>query len=416
MTAPPTAAERRIWVKMRAFATCALLGPLTLTDTGSMKKAGWIFLLLAAAVVAGGARYWLIDNQDDRAGRDAQGKPPVPVALAIAEVRDMPLLLEVVGRAEAFESVTLMSRVEGQVAAVEYAEGAHVRKGQVLVRLDQADFEAKLRQAEANLARNQAQLAKARADLTRYASLRDQDYVSAEQLGEVEAAAAAAEATVKAERAAVDLARIQLNYTVIRAPFAGVVGARLVFPGTAVKVNETPLLVVNRVQPLYVSFAVPEKYLARLRAALASPPLKVTVSVPGQASSRYEGEVRFLDNVVNTAAGTIQMKATLANKEERLTPGQFINVSLTLDILRDAVTIPAEAVQEGPEGTFVYTVKPDQSAEMRPVEVAATLQGRAAIARGLQAGETVVTEGQLRLSPGAKVKPKQPAGEIPAER
>jgi multidrug efflux system membrane fusion protein len=339
----------------------------------------------------------------------------VPVSLARAEAQDIPLLFEGVGRAEAFEGVTLMSRVEGQVEAVEYTEGAHVRNGQVMVRLDRGDFEAKLRQAEANLARDQALLAKARADLTRYASLKDQDYVSAEQLGEVEAAAAAAAATVKADSAEVDLARLQLNYTVIRAPFSGVAGARLVSPGTAVKVNETPLVVVNRVQPLYVSFAVPEKYLARVRAALASPPLRLTITVPGQAGSPHEGEARFLDNTVNTATGTILMKATLANREERLTPGQFLNVSLTLDILRHAVTIPAEAVQQGPEGSFVYTVRPDQSAEMRPVEVAATVRGRAAIARGLRAGETVVTEGQLRLSPGAKVKPKQPNRE-PAGR
>jgi multidrug efflux system membrane fusion protein len=373
-----------------------------------MKKAGWIFLL-AAVALATGARYWLVQNRGDKA--ETQGKAPVPVTVAKADVRDMPLQLEVVGRAEAFESVTLMSRVEGRVAAVEYREGGHVRKGQVLVRLDRSEFEARLRQAEANLARDLALLAKARADFTRYASLRAQDYVSEEQLGEVEAAAAAAEATVKADNAEVELARLQLSYTVIRAPFSGVAGARLVSPGTAVKVNETPLVVVNRVQPIYVSFAVPEKYLARLRAALASPPLKVTVTVPGQAGSPHEGDARFLDNTVNAATGTILMKATVANREERFTPGQFLNVSLTLDILRDAVTVPAEAVQQGPEGTFVYAVKADQSAEMRPIEVAATLRGRAAVARGLQAGETVVTEGQLRLSPGARVKPRQPAGE-----
>jgi membrane fusion protein, multidrug efflux system len=379
-----------------------------------MKKTGWILLLLAAAL-AGGARHWLFNDRDKPAGEESKDKPPAAVFLATAEVENMPVLLEVVGRAEAYESVTLMSRVDGQVAFVDYTEGQHVRQGQVLVRLDPADFEAKLRQAEANLARDQAQLDKARTDVERYVTLKNQGFVSDEKVGEVRTTAAAAEATVKADRAAVDLARLQRGYTVIHAPFSGVVGARLAFPGTAVKVNETELTVVNRVQPLYVSFAVPEKYLPRLRAAMAASPIAVTVAVPGENGKHFEGEARFMDNAVNTATGTIRMKATLTNKEEHLTPGQFLNVSLTLDILHSAVTIPAEAVQQGPEGTFVYVVKPDQSAEMRPVDVVATQQGRAAIASGLRAGEAVVTEGQLRLSPGAKVKPKQPVGRNPAE-
>jgi multidrug efflux system membrane fusion protein len=378
-----------------------------------MKKAAWIILLLVA--VAGGARYWLLNDQNNSGKKETKDKAPAPVVISQARVEDIPLLLEVVGRAEAYESVTLKSRVDGQVAAVEYTEGRHVEQGQVLVRLDPGDFEARLRQAEANLARDQAQLAKARADVRRYVSLRNQDYVSDEKLGEVQAAAAAAEAATLADKAAVDLARLQLSYSVMRAPFAGVVGARLVFPGTAVKVNETELAVVNRVQPLYVGFAVPEKYLARLRANLRSAPLKVVVNMPGEHERRFEGEARFLDNTVDVTTGTIQMKAVLPNQDEHLTPGQFLNISLALNVLTGVVTVPTEAVQQGPEGTFVYVVKSDQSAELRPVEVIATQQGRAAIGQGLQEGETVVTEGQLRISPGAKVKPKQTAVQKPGD-
>lgn len=374
-----------------------------------VKKAAWLVLLVLVA--AGGARFWLLSDHAQSNGQDNKAKPPAPVALARARVEDMPLLLEVVARAEAFETVTLKSRLDGQVAAVDYREGEHVRQGQVLVRLDPGDLEAKLRQAEANLARDQALVAKARADTERYASLRERSLVSEEKTGEVRTVLAAAEATVKADRAAVDLAKLQLGYATIRAPFAGVVGARLVAPGAAVKVNETELAVVNRVQPLYVSFAVPEKYSARLRAALRAAPVKIAARLPGDAAPPFEGEARFLDNAVDVATSTIQMKAVLPNADELLTPGQFLNVSVPLDTLRSAVTVPAEAVQEGPEGSFVYVVTADQLAELRPVEVAAAQRGRIAIRSGLRAGELVITEGHLRVAPGAKVQPKTAAGQ-----
>ena len=373
--------------------------------SGSTKKTAFL-LLLIAVTLAIGWRLWVISQEDKAKGQD-KPKPPVPVLLAKATVMDVPLLLQVVGRAEAFESVTLKSRVDGQVAAVEYVEGRHVGKGDVLLRLDPADFQARLRQAEANLSRDQAQLAKARADLERYTALKAKGFVSDEKVEEMRTAAAAAEAVVKADQAAVDLARLQLSYAVIRAPFDGVVGERLVFPGTAVKVNDTQLAVVNRVQPLYVSFAVPEKHLPRVRGAMRTAPLKVTVRVPEDADQAFEGEVRFLDNTVDTTTGTIQMKAVLANKDERLTPGQFLDVSLRLDTLHDAVTVPAEAVQQGPEGAFVFVVKADQTTEQRPVHLGVVQQGVAALTEGLKAGETVVTDGFSRITPGAKVKAKE---------
>jgi multidrug efflux system membrane fusion protein len=214
--------------------------------------------------------------------------------------------------------------------------------------------------------------------------------------------------------AALELARLQLGYTTLRAPFAGVVGAKLVFPGAAVKVNDTALAVVNGVRPLYVSFAVPEKHLPNIRAALARGMIPVSVNVPGDNTKSFEGEARFLDNTVDTTTGTIRMKAVLANTGERLTPGQFLNVSLVLDTLRDAVVVPAEAVQQGPDGAFVYVLKADASAEVRKVEIAVVRDGQAAVARGLDSGETVVTDGQLSLTPGGKVKVKTPA--TPAQK
>ncbi len=357
--------------------------------------------LLLAAVASLGA--WFYTHQG---AAKKPAPPPLPVTLVQASRRDLPLVLDVVGRAEAYASVTMKSRVDGQVAAVPYTEGQHVRRGDMLVRLDPADFEARLQQAEANTARDQAQLTKAHSDVLRYTALQERGFVSAEKVGEIRSNEAALAATVRADKAAADAAKLQLSYATLRAPFDGVVGARLVFPGSGVKTNDTALAVVNQVRPLYVSFAAPEKHLPKLRAAIKNGALKVTVAVPGDSSQQFEGEARFLDNAVDTTTGTIQMKATLANPEEKLTPGQFLNVQVVLDVLRDAVVVPVEAVLQGPTGSFLYVVKGDSTVEVRPIDVLATRDGWSAIGKNLRLGETVVTDGQLRLTPGAKVQAK----------
>jgi len=366
-----------------------------------------VFFLAIALVAAGLGSWFFLRTETSPSAKKGPGGMPVPVLMAKADVRDVPLTLEVAGRTEAFESVTVKARVDGQVQAVPFAEGQHVRRGDVLVRLDPADFQAKLRQAEANLARDQAQLAKARTDVGRYVALQSKGFVSEEKVGEMRTAAAAAEAVVNADQAAVDLARLQLEYATVRAPIDGVIGARLVFPGSAVKVNDTGLAVVNRVRPLYVTFAMPEKYLPRLRATIASSraALKTAISLPGDKSTSFAGEVRFVDNTIDAATGTIVLKALLPNQGEALKPGQFVNVSMVLETVAQAITVPAEAVQQGPEGPFLFVVQADSSVQIRKVQLSATQSGLAIVAEGLQAGETVVTDGQLRLTPGAKVKP-----------
>lgn len=336
--------------------------------------------------------------------------PPVPVTVAKAVQQDVPLSLEFVGRAEAFESVTLKARVDGQVASVHFTEGQHVKAGDILLRLDPTDFAARLKQAEANVARDKAQQLKAHNDSQRYEALRNRNFISDEKLADVRTAEAATAANLKADEAALELARAQLSYATIRAPFDGVVGARLVFPGSAVKVNDTTLAVVNRARPLLVTFAVPEKLLPQLKAAVATAggKLPVNVGLPGDKNARFEGELRFVDNAVDTSTGTIQLKATLPNADEALTPGQFLNVSLQLSTLKDTITVPNEAVQQGPEGNYVFAVKEDGSVELRKIRVATAWRGQSAIGEGLKAGETVVTDGQLRLTPGAKIKPSEP--------
>lgn len=382
------------------------------------KSTGFALAAIAALAVGGG--YWYTRVRQPDAAQAIKAPPPVPVVLSRATLKDMPVVLEAVGRGEAYESVSLKSRVDGQVAALVFTEGQHVRQGDELVRLDATDFTLRLRQAEANAARDEAQLAKARADTARYLALQSRGFVSEEKVNEMRTVEAVATAGLRADQAAVELARSQLSYATIRAPFAGVVGARLIFPGAAVKINETIVAVVNRVRPLYVTFSVPEKHLPQLRAALARGGagcksggcLQVSVWIPGDANRRFAGEVRFIDNAVDMTTGTIQMKAVVDNHDEALMPGQFLRVGMDLDSLPNAVVVANEAVQQGPDGPFVFVVGAQGTAEVRKIEVAASAGGLTAVVKGVQADETVVTDGQLRLTAGARVesrtKPAEP--------
>lgn len=336
----------------------------------------------------------------------AKANAPVPVVVAKAQRGSMPIYLNALGRAEAYEGVTVKSRVDGQILSVNYTEGQFIKQGEVLVQLDPGDSNARLAQADAVVYRDDAQLAKAQADLERYQGLKARGFVSDEKVNEVRTNAAAAAATLKADQAARELARLQASYATIRAPISGVVGARLVFPGSTVKINDTALAVINRVDPLYVTFSVPERHLQTLRRALNQGPVGVQVSLPGNKEAPLEGKAKFIDNAVDAATGTIQVKALLDNRAARLTPGQFLNVSMVLDTLADAVLVPNEAVQQGADGNFLYVVRPDNTVEIRKLAVIASHQGMTAIGTGVAAGETVVTDGQLRLSPGALVHGK----------
>lgn len=363
-----------------------------------MKSTG-LALLIAGTLVLGGCSEGNTKKKSE--------PPPVPVTAVKAGTRDVPVLLQIVGRAEAFESVALKSRVDGQVSSVQFTEGQHVKQGDVLVKLDPTDFAARLQQAEAVAARDEALIAKTQSDTARYTELKQRNFVSEEKVNDIRTNEATATANLRASKAAAEVARLQLSYTTIRAPITGIVGARVVFPGSAVKTNETILAVVNRVRPLLVGFSVPEKYLARIRSARTGEEMKVAVSVPSDKAHQVEGRVRFLDNTVDPATGTILMKAELPNEEEKFMPGQFLNVSLVLETLKDAVTIPSEALQQGTDGSFVFVVKSDNTVEVRNVGIAASNAGMIAIAKGLVSGETVVTDGQLRLTPGTKVRIKE---------
>lgn len=361
-------------------------------------------LLTALAFATAGVAWYYVRPEAPSAKKDRSGAPTVPVVVATASVLDVSVHLDVTGRTEAFETVTLKSRVDGQVKAVTFADGQQVRQGDVLLQLDPADFQAKLGQAQANQAKSSAQWKKAQADLERYIALRAKGFVSEEKVNETRTAAATAEATANADAAAAELARLQLSYTNIKSPINGSVGAKLVFPGAAVRASDTALAVVNRIRPLHVAFSVPEKYLPALQAALRDSNKKMltAIAVPG-SSEVLEGQVRFIDNGVDAATGTIALKALVPNEREKLASGQFVTVSLVLERLKGAIVVPAEALQQNSEGSFVFVVKPDDTVEIRKVRVGNVQKAQAVIAEGLLAGDTVVIEGQLRLTGGARV-------------
>ena len=386
-----------------------------------MKLRSLLLLAVAIGAVAGLAYQAHQSSPADKAPATSakKGPPPTPVTVARVAARDMPVVLELVGRGEAFERVVLKSRVDGQVQKVSFDEGRGVAQGAVLIQLDPADFQARVAQAQANLARDQALLKKARADVARYQALQGQGFVSEEKVAELRAGVEAGEAGVAADQAALELARLQLGYTTVRAPFAGVVGDRRVHPGAAVKTNETELAEVSRVRPLLVTFAVPEKHLPAVRAALAARRLGVSVRLPGQGGPGQGGpgkaaRIDFMDPAVDPATGTLRMKAQLPNADAALAPGQFLNVALVLDTLRQAPVVPAQAVQQGPEGSFVYLLNAEGAASLRPVQVTTVRDGLAVIGRGLALGDTVITDGHSRLVPGGKVKVKEPGQKAPA--
>lgn len=342
----------------------------------------------------------------------------VPVTVAKAFTHDIPVSVSAVGRAEAFESVTLKSRIDGQIAKVLYTEGQFVKKGEVLIQLDPADYTARLHQAEANVVRDNALQAKAKTDLTRYAELRSKNFISEEKLNEIRTNQDTSAANAKASQAALELAQVQQAFTTIRAPFSGQIGARLVFPGSAVKASDTSLAIVNRVTPLLVTFALPESQLGMLKEAMTKGDVIALVQVPGTEPSQapIKGKIRFIDNAVDSATGTILVKAEIPNEEHTLTPGQFLNVSLVLKTLKDATVLPTAAVQQGPDSALVFVVTPDNTVQLKKVKVLAESHGLSAVSEGITPGDTVVTDGQLKLKPKTKVSIKTPEAQQKSAR
>ena len=339
---------------------------------------------------------------------DQKGKPPAaPVTAGRAVIKDVPVQLAVIGSVEAYETVSIKSQVAGQIAKIHFTDGQYVRKGDLLVTIDPRPFEIALKQAEAALARDTVQMENAKRDSARYEELVKKGYVAQSQYEQVRAGSDALEAVVKADRAAADNARLQLSYCGITAPVSGRTGSLLLDRGNLVKANDDKaMVVINRVEPVNVSLSLPERFLPEVKKRMSGGKIGVSALAAGESGPPSLGRLVFLDNAVDMSTGTIKLKAEFLNGDKRLWPGQFVNTTVTLGVIRGAVVVPTEAIQTGQQGQYVYALKPDYTVELRPVSAGIAYEGFTVIEKGLGAGETVVTDGQMRLYPGAKAELK----------
>lgn len=349
-----------------------------------------------------------------RGGHDAASVPKaaspagaeVPVHVATATRSDVDLSLKLVGRAEAWSTVTLRSRVSGQLESLGFTPGAQVKKGDLLVQIDTRLLKAQLDQARGTVARDQAQLLKAQADQQRYSDMLAKGFVSKADYDTYQANLGVAKAVLQSDIAAQELAQTQLEYARIVAPFDGVIGSPLVWPGAQVTADSTDLLVLNQIHPIRVAFNIPEDSLAAVRASQAHGDVPVTATIPGDKGKPLNGALEFIDNAVDATTGTIVLKGRFDNADARLTPGQFVQVILPTARIANAVSVPVGALQSSSKGSFVFVLGHDGKVEQRYITPGPTAAGRAVIDKGLEAGEQVVTEGQMLLIDGSHARVK----------
>ena len=333
-------------------------------------------------------------------------KIAVPVTVESVIQKAVPVQIHAIGNVEAYSSVSIKSRVSGELTRVYFREGQDMNKGDMLFTIDSAPFKTALESAQANLAKDTALAKKAEEDVRRYTELYRDELVSRSQYEQIFSTAEALKATIEGDKAAVENARLQLNYCSISAPISGRTGSLLVNEGSLIKANDDkPMVVIHKIQPVYVSFSVPENNLQEIKKYMASGKLNVEASVSKEDKRPEKGVLTFVDNTVDTATGTIRLKAAFDNKRRALWPGQFVNVQITLATIHDAVVVPSQAVQTGQQGQFVFVIKAD-TAELRPVNAGITHKDMTVIEKGLAPGEQVVTDGQMLLMPGAKVEIK----------
>jgi membrane fusion protein, multidrug efflux system len=349
--------------------------------------------------------------------KEAPPKAVAPVLAGIVIQKDVPYEIRAIGNVEANMNVIVKSQIGGILSKVHFRKGQFVKKGALLFTIDPRPLQASLMQAKGALARDLAQLESARADEKRYAELVKKGYISRQQYDQQKSAAGALEATVSADRAAVEYARVQLSYCYIHSPITGHLGDILVDEGNIVKANDDTknLTTIRQTQPISVSFSAPEKSLAEIKKYHAQKPLTVDIFIDNSDKVPEKGVLSFIDNTVDPTTGTIKLKGELKNENDRLWPGQFVNVSLFLYTQKNAVVVPSQAVQVGQMGQYVYVIGNDYTAELRPVVVSRTNGDDAIIEKGLKPGEKIVTDGQLRVTPGGKVQIKEPkTGEAPS--
>ena len=371
--------------------------------TYSSRRVALGVLLIA---VGTGAYFMLAGGpSDDKPAAKAGGKPPTPVLVTQVTTRTMPVTIRAIGTIQALATVSVRSRVDGQIMETAFTEGQTVAKGAPLFHIDPRPFEARLREAEANLARDRANLEKAQGDFQRYQSLSGKGFSSQQKFEEARAAVNSLSATIRAGQAAVDIAKLSLEFTTVRAPLSGRTGSVLVQAGNLVKADDTqPLVVINQVDPILAALSVPEGHLAEIKRRLAEGSLAVEATVPDSNRPPNRGRVVFINNAVDTQTGTILLKAEFDNADGFLTPGQFVRVVIEMDSIANTAVVPERAVQSGQKGNYVFVVNPaDMTVQPRPVVLGPSIDDFVAIGDALKPGDTVVTDGQLRLFKGAKV-------------
>lgn len=399
-----------------------------------MKKLLWFGVVLAVAA-GGGAVFWREQtgrwpNLADVAGLGQVGGPPagtpaaagargragsgpaLPVTTALAEKRDLPIMLDALGTVQAYATVTIRPQVSGVLLEAPFREGQEVKKGDVIARIDPRTYQASLDQALATKAQHEAQLANARLDLRRYEALARTDGVTRQQADTQRATVAQYEAQVAADQAQIDAARTQLDYTTIRSPIEGRMGLRLTDPGNLVTSGDsTGLVTITQLRPIAITFTLPQQELPRVLAALSAGEVPVEARVRGEQGLLVRGVLETLDNQVDSTTGTIKLKARFENAEAQLWPGAFVNIRLRVATLRQALVIPLVAVQRGPNGPFAFVVQPDMSVKQQALSLGTLTPEFAVVEQGLQPGERVVSSGALRLFDGSRVAPVDASGE-----
>src|SRR5437868_12478997 len=383
------------------------------------RRAPLIVGLVMIAAASGGYLGWQHFSHGPSAAKP-EPPPPVPVIAATVQKQKFPIVLSGSGNVTALNTATVRSLVTEQIVSIDFKDGQFVKKRELLAQLDPSSLEAQLDQAEANLARDQAHLENGQINLNRYIPLQKQGFAPEQQVATQQAKNAQIQATMKADQAAIDYAKTQLSYTKLVAPFDGVAGIRLLDVGNIIHASTSrsfpgepnALVVINQVQPISVMVTLAAADIPKVQDALAKGSVKVVALSADNKTELDTGTLAAIDNQASTTSGTITLKAIFPNPNRRLWPGMFVNVRVVTSVQDNGLTVPLEAVQQGPQGQYVFVVGPDHKVSMQPVSVSETLNGEALIDKGLSAGETVVTRGQYRLTPGSAVSladPNNPA-------
>ncbi len=368
-------------------------------------KTRTVLIGIAALAIAGGVAWRYGPVLMSGGPPPVHAAPTIPVTAGIAQARDVPVYVQGLGTVQAFNTVNVRSRVDGQITEVFFNEGQDVKTGDPLFQIDPRPFQAALDQAKANKAKDEASLQGAQLDLQRYSKLLPSGYQTRQQYDQQKATVGQFEGAVQADQAQIDTAQLNLDYATVRSPINGRTGQRLVDIGNYVQATQnTNLVTVTQLKPIYVNFTMPQTDLDSVRQANETDQLAVAAYGQDNKTLLSQGKLTLIDNQVDTATGTFRLRATFDNTDLRLWPGEFVNARLVLSTKKNAVTVPAETVMQGPDGAYVYVIKPDDTAERRPVSVAMTQEGMAVIDNGLSAGDRIVVEGQYRVTQGAKLQ------------